>query len=388
MTILGGGGIYESLGIRPVINAQGNATVLGGSTPPPEVQAAMDQAGLNFVEMKELLAKSGEFIAGVLGTESAYVTSGCAAALTLSTAACVTGTDPDKIARLPDTTGMKNEVLIQKKHRYSFDRCYTLPGCKLIEVGNEEGCTPEQLDEAIGPDTAAVAYFVQADWDSSVVSLEDTVEIAHRHNVPVIADAASQIYPLERFRELAQTADLVCFGAKYFGAPHSSGILSGRKDLVDAAVANGFIAFHFDGNNAFGRAMKLDRQEIVGAVAALDRWFSMNHEDRILGYDRRMSTIQEGLRGVPTLQSKVISQKRKVGTTYHQSLYPGAALQVVIDPETIGKTAPQVADELDAGNPRIWLYTEGVDTFVINVHTLNEGDEQVIADRLRSALTS
>ena len=121
MVMFGGSKIYEKLGVRPVINAQGNGTVLGGSRPPQVVLDAMDEANLDFVEMRELLEKSGEYIAGVLGAESAFVTSGGAAALTLSTAACMAGTDPEKIGRLPDTTGIKNQILIQKKQRYGFE---------------------------------------------------------------------------------------------------------------------------------------------------------------------------------------------------------------------------------------------------------------------------
>ena len=377
MAIFRGGGVYEKLGIRPVINAMSNGTVLGGSTPPEAVKQAMDDAGLHWVEMRELLEKSGELISGILGSEAAYVTSGCAAALTLGTAACIAGNDPEKIARLPDTAGMSNEVLIQKKQRYGFDRCFTLAGGKLVEVGDEDGCSTEQLEAAIGPKTAAVAYYVQPDLDPSVVSLEDAVEVAHSRNVPVIADAASQIYPLDYFRRNAQAADLACFGAKYLGASHSSGIVCGKKDLVDAVVAQGFIAFHHDGGNAFGRPMKLDRQEIVGVVAALDEWFTMNHEDRFLEYDRRLTTIRQALTGVPDVKASVVETNRFFGISLH----------VVADPITVGKTAQQIAEELDAGNPRIWVQTDGNDTLLINAHTLNEGEENIIADRLRRVFT-
>ena len=378
MATFAGGRVYERLGVRPVINARGNQTILGGSTSPAPVRQAMDEADLHFVDMRELLAKSGQFIADVLGSESAYVTSGCAAALTLSTAACMAGTDPDKIGRLPDTTGMKNEVVIQKRQRYGFDRCFTLSGGKLVVVGDDDGCNAQQLGTAIGPNTAAVAYVVNsAQPDDSVVTLEEAMEVAHDKGVPVIADAASQIYPLDFFRENAQIPDLACFGAKYFGAPHSTGVVAGKKDLVDAVAAQGFIAYHYDGANAFGRAMKLDRQEIVGVVSALDVWFSMNHEDRFMEYDRRMSTIQQGLRGLESVKTKVVDNKRFWATTLH----------VDFDPGTVGKTAQQVADELDAGDPRIWVYLEGDGTITMNVHTLNEGEEAVIADRLRELLS-
>ena len=376
MTTFRGGDVYRRLGVRTVINAQSNGTVLGGSTPAPTVMRAMDEGNLHWVEMWELLEKSGEYIAKVLGTESATVTSGCAAALTLSTAACMTGTDLDKIGRLPDTTGMKNQVLIQKKQRYGFDRCFTIPGSKLVEVGDENGCTKEQLAAAIGPDTSAVAYFVQPDWDSSVLSLDDTVEVAHGQGVPVIADAASQIYPLDYFRRNAQKADLTCFGAKYFGAPHSTGVVAGRKELVDAVVEQGFIAFQIHGRRAFGRPMKVDRQEVVGVVVALDEWFSMNHEDRLLEYDRRQSVVQNGLRGVEGVRTELVQNQKFFVTT----------LNVVLDTKALGKTAQDVSDELDAGDPRIWVNVEGDDTIGLNVHLLNEEEENILTARLRDVL--
>jgi len=376
MSMFAGGKIYQKLGVRRVINAMSNATVLGGSTPPAAVLEAMEEASDQWVEMKELLERSGEYIAGVLGAESAYVTSGCAAALTLSTAACIAGTDPDKIARLPDTSGMKNEVVLQAKQRYGFDRCFTIPGGRLVIAGDENGCTAEQLEDAIGPKTAAVAYFIQTDWDSTVLTLEKTVEVAHGRGVPVIADSASQIYPLDYFQGNAQAADLVCFGAKYFGAPHSTGVVVGKKDRVDAVVAQGFIAYHYQGRTSFGRPMKIDRQEAVGVVAALDRWFSMNHEDRFLEQDRRTTIIQDGLKGVPNVRAEVVR---------HQRFY-GSTLNVVLDTETLGKTAQQVSEELDAGAPRIWVNVEGDDTLALNVHVLNEGEGEIVADRLRSLL--
>ena len=287
------------------------------------------------------------------------------------------GDDPDRIGQLPDTTGMKNEVLFQKAQRYGFDRCYTLAGGKLVEIGDEDGCTAEQLEQAIGPKTAAVAYFIQPDWGSSVLPLDETVRIAHEHDVPVIADAASQIYPLEYFQDSARGADLVCFGAKYFGAPHSSGIVTGKRQMVDAVVKQGVIAYQLEGQRSFGRPMKLDRQEIVGAVAALDRWFSMNHEDRFLEYERKASAIQKAIAGVSKAKAQLVENNRFWGSTLH----------VVVDP-ALGKTAQQVSDELDAGAPRIWVGVQGTDTITMNKHTLNEGEQDIIAERLTQILTT
>ena len=370
-----GADVYAKLGARAVINAQGNRTVLGGSATVPEVAAAMAAANDTYVEMSELLARSGEYIADLLGVEAAYVTSGCSAALAFSAAACMTGRDLDKIAQLPDTTGMKNEIVIQKAQRYSYDRSYTVPGAKLVEAGDEEGCTSEQLRDAIGANTAAVAYFIRAVEPCAVVTLEEAVEIAHDAGVPLIADAAAQIYPLDYLLRNAQSADLVCFGAKYMGAPQSTGFLCGRKELVDAASDQGFIAFQENGGLSFGRPMKLDKQEVVAVVAAVERWLKMNHEDRLLLYEERLDTARQILAGTPGLHLEIENVPQ----------YYGSSLIVTVDPDVVGKTAQDIADELDGGNPRIWVMMADERAFEFNAHALNEGEEVIVAERIRAA---
>ena len=367
---------YQSLGVRSVINAIGNRTVLGGSTLSTEVREAMEAANHHYVEMSELLEKSGDRIAQIVGAEAAYVTSGCAAALALSVSACMTGLDTAKIARLPDATGMKSDILIQNKHRYGYDRCYSVTGATLVEVGDDDGCTTDQLDAAIGPNTAAVAYYVQPDWDASVVSLEDAIEIAHGKNVPLIADAASQIYPLDYMTRNAGKPDLTCFGAKYFGAPHSTGFVCGRRDLVDSVVAQGFIGFHTGGRIAIGRPLKVDRQDVMAVVTALESWFSTNHEDRLMENDRRLSGIQSRLRGISGVTARVDQRERYWGFTLLVKVGPDAA-----------KTADQVVKELEEGTPRILVETEGDDTVTVVAHTLNEGEEDIVADRLVEVLS-
>ncbi len=370
-----GADIYAKLGARAVINAQGNRTVLGGSATVPEVTAAMAAVNDTYIEMSELLARAGEYIADLLGVEAAYVTSGCSAALAFSAAACMTGRDLDKIARLPDTTGMKNEIIIQKAQRYSYDRSYTVPGAKLVEAGDEDGCTREQLEEAIGESTAAIAYFVRAVEPAAVVTLEETNELAHVAGVPVIADAAAQIYPLDYLLRNARSADLVCFGAKYMGAPQSSGFLCGRKELVEAASDQGFIAFQENGGLSFGRPMKMDKQEVVGVVTAVERWVTMNHEDRLLVYEERLETARRILAGIPGVDLEIVNVPQ----------YYGSSLIVTVDPGVVGKTAQDIADELDGGNPRIWVMMADEQSFEVNAHGLYKGEEVIVAEGIRAA---
>jgi L-seryl-tRNA(Ser) seleniumtransferase len=365
--------VYERIGARPVINAGGNTTLWGGSTPSPEVMQAMLEAGESFVEMEEVLAASGDHLAKLLGVEAAYPTAGCYAALVLSTAACLTGNNPDKMEQLPDTTGMKDEIVLQQCQRYGYDRAYTVPGSKLVLAGDDNGCTLNELEAAIGPNTAAVAYLVQVDQRASSVSLEDAVDLAHSHGLPAIADAAAQIYPLDYLRRNAQSADLVCFGGKYMGAPHSTGLACGKKDMIEAVTAHGFI-----GPRPLGRGMKMDRQEIVGLTVAIESWVNADHEQRLVNYGVKFDVIEEALKG-----ASGVKETKVVPTDNFYSLM----LNVVLDTQKLGKNAEQVNQELLDGSPRIRLsVADGDDTLAINVHTLNDGEEQTIADRMRDLL--
>ena len=373
----GSTGVYEELGVRPVINAQGNRTVIGGSSLSRAIAEARDQANERYVPMEELLQKSGEYIARLVGAEAAYVTSGCCAALALSACACLAGNDPDKMAQLPDTSGMANEIIVLQAQRYSYDRCYTVSGARLVPVGDDKGCSADQIEAAIGPKTAAVAYLINSAADDGCVSLEEAVKVAHRNGLPAIADAAAQLYPLDFFMRNAQAADLVCFGGKYVGAPHSTGFLCGRSDLVKSASDQGFIGFQTGGGQALGRAMKVDRQDVVALVAALRTWLTMNHEDRLMEYDSRLSVVQRSLRSIPGVEARIA----------RVSHYFGLSLNVSLDVEKIGKTAHRVARELDEGEPRIWVMTDdSSDTFTVNAHALNEGEDKIVAERLSEAL--
>lgn len=368
--------VFDEIGVKPVINAVGHQTLLGGSQLSPRVRAAMEDANRYYVDMRELLDRSGQIIAGILGAESAYVTPGCAAALALGTAACIAGSDLDKIGRLPDTTGLKNEVLIQKGSRYKYDRCPTIVGARLVEVGGAEGTTAAQLDAAIGPRTACVLYYAKMQGQPGTLSLAEVVETAHRRDVPVLVDAAGEVFPLDYMRSFPKSgADLIGFGAKYFGAPNSSGILCGRKDLIESASIQGFIGFESTGSRSFGRPLKLDRQEIVAVVTALQEWFSLDHDTRLRGYDRQVRSIAERLQGLPSVTL----------TPLPAGAGPATRLEVTVQPRPNGANAADVARVLREGNPSIRLGVQG-DVLTISVATVTPGDEIVIAERLRGAL--
>ncbi len=373
--------LYAEMGVRPIINAAGAYTILGGSALSPTVEAAMQSANNYFVEMRELLESSGRIIAGVLDVEAAYVTSGAAGALALAAAACMTRGDPEKMERLPDPTGMPDEIVIQRGLRVKYDRCVTVPGAHLVEVGDDAGTMPDQLEAALGPKTAAV-HFLAPGERPGVLPVKDVIRIAHAHDVPVIVDAAGQTYPLDNLRKYARWgADLVAYAGKYFNAPHSTGLLVGRKDLVEAAALNGFVGFETSGYRTFGRPMKLDRQEIIAVVVALREWLSMNHEERLLTYGARAQRILDNLQNVPNVKAYLMSERETPPPVTRE------AVCLELDEERLGKTSTQVAAELRLGMPGVWVYAYpgGIN---VSVAFFRDGEEEIVAERLRLALTA
>ena len=367
--------LYNDLGVKPVINALGgNMTLLGGSILSPKVSEAMELANRYYVQMEELLDKTGEIIAEYFGAEAAYVTPGCAAALALGAAACMAGNDNEKIEQLPDVTGIKHEIIVQKRLRYKYDRCLTVPGAKLVEVGDDSGTTAEQIEAAIGSNTVAITHFAPG-VGAGVVPLEEVIRIGKKHGVPIIVDAAAQIYPLDIFKKYTgMGADLICYGAKYFGAPHSAGILCGRKDLVESAKRQGFIGFEASPYRSFGRPLKLDRQEIIGVVIALQEWMAMDHEARFASYDKRVKNLQKGFEGVANVEA-----------TPQPESGPAQNLRLTLDETALGKTAADIANALKEGNPRILVHTNA-NNINISTRAIVDGDEPVIADRIKSLL--
>ena len=334
----------------------------------------MDDAATGYVQIEQLLQRSGDYIADLLGVEAAYPTPGCFAAMSLSAAACITRGDPGKLALLPHTEGMKNQIVMQKKQQYGYGRAYSVAGGVMVFAGDENGCTAEQLEDAIGPDTAAVTFLIREEDDPDIVGHEETVEIAHSKGVLAIADGAAQIYPIDRFCRNAQSADLVCFGGKYMGAPHATGLMCGKKELVDAAP--GFIPL-VAGETTWGRGMKMDRQSVVALVSAVEHWMTMDHEDRLIGYESRLSAIKRELDGVPYVSSEV----------EHNNRYFGVTLNVSLDTEALGKDANQVVEELESGDPSIMAGAPDDGVIAINSHELYEGEEFIVAERLKSLLS-
>jgi len=372
--------IYKELGANPIINATGSVTLLGGSTPVPEVVEAMAMANQAYVPLMELEEKAGKFIADIVNVPAAYITSGAGSALTLATAAIMAGDDDDKIEQLPDTTGMKNEILIQNRQRYMmhywYDRCLELAGAKLVDFGSEERTTAQDLEDAIGPNTAAVHYYaVEQSPDPHALSLEETIEIAHGKGLPVTVDAAGQIYPLENFGKYVRMgADFQCIAAKYLGASQSVGLALGTEEMIYKLGLQAFASYEGRRVRGIGRPHKVDRQEMMGCVAAVRRWMTMNHEERLANVETRTQTIVTRLRTVPGVRVEMLDNI--IG---HQPF----GLNLWVDEAVTGMNIRQVADKLKAGDPPIWTRVRDWEDFItIHMFGLNEHEEHIVGDRI------
>jgi len=373
------GAIYKEMGATPVINATGSVTLLGGSTPVAEVKAAMDAADSAFIPLIELEQVAGDRIAEMLGVPAAYITSGAGSALTLMTAAFMAGTDDDKIEQLPDTTGMPNEMLIQTRQRYWYDRCLELAGAKLVEFGDENGTTEDDLRNAISDRTAGVHYVVyeQMPADPNVLTLEQVIEIAHAAGKPVSVDAAGQIYPLENFGKYVKMgADFQCIAAKYMGAPHSTGFALGTKEVIDAMGHHSFIGYETRRIRGIGRPHKIDRQEIVGVVAAVRRWMTLNHEERLDFAEGQSQAIIKPLKEIPGVTADLNTNIKA-----HQPF----GVFVSVDPDIVGFTNDDLVDKLRDGEPSIWTRVQD-GRLVLHVFGLGEGEAELVGNAIAAVV--
>ena len=370
------GQIYKDIGAQPVINAIGSVTMLGGSTPVPEVKEAMEAAGVAYIPLMELEEKAGQAVADMAGVPAAWITSGAGSALTLAAAAVMAGDDDDRIQQLPDTTGMKNEFLIQRRQRYWYDRCLETSGAKLVEFGTDEGTTREDLETAIGPNTAAVHFYaVEQTPDPNVLPLETCIEIAHANDVPVTVDAAGQIFPLDNFGKYVRMgADFQCIAAKYMGAPHSTGLALGTEDMIRKLGYQSFVGYEGRRIRGIGRPHKVDRQEMIGAVAAVKRWFTMNHESRLAEAEQRSQTLLAPLQGIPGLKAEMMDNI--IG---HQPF----GIHIEVDAAVAGFSVQDLVDRLKGGDPPIWTRVrEGEEHMAIHVFGMYEGEERTVGDRI------
>lgn len=370
---------YQKLGVTPFINAAGTYTVLSASTMPDEVQAAIALAAKKPVNLNELLDASGAYLAQRLQCEAALVTSGAAAALVVGTAACVTMGNPQAILGIPtDAAGLKNEVIVQKSHRYGYDHALRNCGIRFVEVE-----TLEQYDRAFTERTV-MAHFFNA--GEGKISREDWVRVARQHGVPCFNDAAADVPPISNLWKYTQMGfDLVTFsGGKGLRGPQCTGLLLGRKDLIEAAKKN-----NSPNSNSIGRGMKVAKEEVVGLVAAVD-WF-LKQDDAAMEseYRRRADLIAKELSSIPTLQTRVFLPEVANHVPH---------LLITYDQNRVKITGAEVMQKMREGNPRIELNPStggapasaglpgGPNTIVVGVWMLQPGEAVVVAKHLLAVL--
>jgi D-glucosaminate-6-phosphate ammonia-lyase len=387
--------VYARLGVRRIINGKGPATRLSGGTVRPEVLAAMAEAAGACVDMAELQAAASRRIALATGAEAGLVTSGAAAGLLLATAAAVTGLEPGRMARLPDTSNMPNEVVVARAQRNFYDHAVRSAGVRLVEVGLPDryagagvrDAEPWEFAEAIGPATAAVLWVADA---NAQPSLAEVAEVAHKAGVPVIVDAAAQLPPAANLRRfIAEGADLVAFsGGKALGGPQASGILAGRRDLVMAAALQmldlDIWIEQFRPDPAFidlarlkglpphgiGRPCKVGKEQVVGLLTALELFLAEGDAARLARWTGRLYDLQARLEDVPGLRTELVPG-------------PVPVLQLQLD-----RAAWPVMMALEEGLPSVRLDVEhhAQGRLLVNPVCLEEQDVQPLADRLRAVL--
>ncbi len=364
--------VFAKFGVKPVINACGIYTDLGGARLSPTVWAAMQEMNRHFVRMPDLLDNSGAMIAAMLGADAARVTPGAAAAIALGTCACMAGMDGAAWERLPDTTGLKNEVIIQRGHRYKYDRQVSMTGARLVEVDGD------QIAAAIGPRTGAIMFPAHRDGQRGTMRLADVIALARQRGVPTLVDAAYLNYPAEIMRRFtAMGADLVCYSAKYFLGPNSGGFIMGRKDLIAAVAGIDFTRYESGKYLTYGRPFKLDRHTIVGTVTALEEWLAMDHEARWKSFARRADELAGLLQNLPALTLAPMH------FTMEEQLENGPVNCLTIRADDV----PRIAARLAEGNPSIATLVQD-NALVVAMDTVADEEVAVIGACIRQALSA
>ncbi len=360
---------YDRLQVEKVINGLGTSTGAGGGLMPPEVREAMEDAAGSYVRLEELQKQAGKYIAELTNNEACYVCAGSSSGLLFAAAVCMTGNDPGKIRRLPDTTGMPDEFIIHRTHVNVYTRIIPISGGKLTEVGYARGTAPWQLEDAITEDTAAILYiFYRQGWrvEESALSLPETIRIAHRHDLPVIVDAAGQLPPKENLWKFTDMgADLVVFsGGKGLKGPQSSGLILGRPDLIEACRELG------PPNHNLGRACKVPKEEIVGLTAAVERYLKLDLDAEMARIDQMVRNMADGLSEVEGLNA----YRRMPGDSGEP--YPFCELRM--HGEDSAERRDALVSALQRWDPPILVSSILRDRISINALTLSAGEDEVV----------
>ena len=363
---------YDSLGIRPIINAHATLTNLGGSLMPEEVRKAMEDSAGSFVDLHQLQRSVGERIAELTRNEAAYVSCGAASGLLLATAACISRHAPDAYEDFPKFEKVPNEVIVQGIHRNSYDYAVREAGATMVEIGSMEGTHMDDLESAFSPATVAVFWFQGAMNRPSELSLDEVIRSARKRKVPVIVDAAAQLPPASNLWNFTQkSADLAIFsGGKDLAGPQASGLVLGSRDLIERIRSFG-APYH-----GVGRPMKVGKEELMGLLAAVERYLSLDHESQQRTYEQRVQFWIRGLEGREGV--------RALRDFPNEAGQPVPRTLVELPSE---KPKEQVIDALLHGEPRVAVApSENGNALLLNPMTVKDGEPEIVLKQLLEVL--
>ncbi|GAB3017073.1 aminotransferase class V-fold PLP-dependent enzyme [Natronobiforma cellulositropha] len=398
--------IYDDLEVPEVVNASGTKTRIGGSLIRPEAADAMRRAADGFARISDLQARASTLISEATGSEAGYVCSGASACLTLAAAAAIAGDDLAAMARLPDTEGLADEIVVPRTHRSGYDHAYRVAGARVVDVGTNdahlgsgaENTEPWELEAAITDETAAVAYLATP---TARPPLETVVELAHEAGVPVIVDAAAELPPVENLRRFTEAgADLVAFsGGKAIRGPQSTGILAGRADLVRSVAlqhldthaaeavwdppASLIDPEHLAGvpRQGVGRGMKVGKEELVGLVVALESFLAEDHETVAADWRARAEHTANRLDAHPALSTRVTSGEQ-----------PTVAPEVVVTlaEDAAARSCVDLVRALRAENPRVFVGADALHSgeFTVNPMCLDDDQAEYVCERIEALVSS
>ena len=370
-----GARLYRSIGVRPVLNARGTFTIITGSQTLPEVKRAMEDASLAYVQMDELMDGVSKRLAELTGAEWGIVTGGCCAAVTNCTAACIAGTNPERMERLPNLEGLKSEVIIPAYSRNVYDHAVRMLGVKIVTVSDAAA-----LESSFSERTAMV-YILGGNGDEGPLGTKAISDVAKRRNVPVIVDAAAEVLTIPNVH-LARGATAVAYsGGKCIRGPQAAGLLLGEKNLLQAAWANA--APH----HAFGRSLKVGKEEIMGMLAAVEMWVKRDHDAEWKLWESWLGTISDSVKRIDGVTTRVNQPREGLSNRT-----PSLSMQW--DGAKLGITGSEVAKLVLDTEPRIVLASGNgtrpnamASSVSVVPYMLIAGDEKVIADRLYQVLS-
>ena len=360
---------FAELGVKPFINAAGTYTALSASLMHPATMAAINFASTKFVRLNELHDAVGKRLATLLECEAVMISSGAAAALTAGSAACVAGSNPDAIRRIPtDMTGLKTECIIQKSHRYGYDHAVRNVGLQMVEVE-----TAAELERAISPRTAVMLFF-NANNNLGQIKDEEFVRLGKKHNIPTFNDAAADALPISNLMKWTKMGfDLVTFsGGKGMRGPQSAGLLMGRKDLIAAARLNAS-----PNGDTVGRGNKENKEEMLGMMAAVEAYLKQDEKALYAEWNRRLKVVESAVKSLPSVTTE---------TTMPEIANRTPHLNIRWDQAKIKLSYADVVKKLREGDPSIETTPGAPDSLQMNFWMLQPGEPEIVAAKVKAIL--